>query len=467
MVAKAITGPADASSNYCVNVPRQGDVDPDGGSFTGEYIVGAFNRLDSAADIERSAGGWRYSGGPASRLEADKTTVTSATPTVNYTHIQLASGATLSGTVKASGSSINLEGVDVVLSDFDNGVPIATATAEADGSYHINVLPGTYRVEAVNTTRAAYASLFYDGATGANISNKAIPVTLAAGSETPINFVLESGAQLTGTITDGTTISPVMRTRVRVDVASGSNYGAEYTDRQGYYHVWLKPDNYDVYAYGQNTKAVNLGTAGSTVAVNFSDEVTRIQGVVQDGGGIPVKHAKLRLYDSLYNFMGFETGDSNGAFTSYTALTGNHYLEIRIDRAGTSVGSIIYDGKTQLEGASGGDAINIAAGVDQDLGAITLPAGGVLKGNVYADAAMTTPLADYRVQVRDGGVSSTNTFLNVRTRADGSYLIALPATTYERVKMGTDSGVGLCDNVTIVADSTTTVNYIEATDTCY
>lgn len=466
MMAKSVT---DAIGSYCVNVPLQDDTDPDGGTFDGEYIIGAFNYIDTTVAAERYASQWRNSSGTTySRLEASKISVTSGVPVVNFINMQLADGATVTGTVKASGSGINLEGVDIVLSDFENGIPMAIASVEADGTYRVSVIPGTYRVEAVNTTQAAYASLFYDGVTGTNLSNMATPVNVAVGTMNTIDFTLEPGAQLTGTITDGTTSNPVARTRVRIDLTGDANYGSEFTDRYGYYHIWLRPGNYDVYAYGQNTKAVNLGAAGSTVPVDFSASVSRIQGVLQDGSSNPVKHAKLRLYDSAYEFTGFEVGNSNGAFTSYTDQTGDHFLEIRIDRTGTSAGSTIYNGITQLEG---GDAITIASvGDNQDLSTITLPAGGLLKGNVYADDLRTTPGANFRVQVRDGGVLPANKFLTVRTRGDGSYLISLPATTYERVKMldatNADTGNGNCNNISVVAGSTTVLNYIDDSNTC-
>ena len=459
----------DANGDYCVNVPIQGVTDPDGGTFDGEYILGAFNRNDDSGDAERSASEWYSAGGASfSRFDADMVSVTSAT-TVSGIDLQLALGARFTGTVTASGSSAPLEGVSVVLSDFDSGLGMASARVEPDGSYRVNVIPGTYLAEVQNSTRAAYASEFYDGATGSTIYSEGIPVTVAAGDEETINFVLEAGSQLTGTITDGATSNPVMRAGVRIDVEGDANAETENTDREGYYHIWLRPASYSVYAYGQSAVA-NLTTPGTTAVVDFAASVSRIEGVVQDGGNNPVVRAKMRLYDSSFNFMGQEVSDSNGVFTLYTALTGDHYLEIRIDREHT-VGSIIYNNQTQL---LSGTAIVIASvGDDQTLSPIALPDGGMLRGNVYADytdANTNTPWPNFRVQVRDGGVLVDNRFLQLRTRGDGSYVISLPATTYDRVKMrdATDAatGNGNCNDVPVVAASTTVLNYINDTNTC-
>ena len=461
--AKTVT---DTVGDYCVNVPIQGDADPDGGTFDGEYIVAASNRNDDSGDAERSASEYYSAGGASySRFDADMVSVTSAT-TVDNVDMQLALGARFTGSVTASGSSTPLEGASVVLSDFDSGLGMASARVEPDGTYRVNVIPGTYLVEVQNSTRAPYASEFHDGATGSNIGNTGIPVTVAAGDEETINFVLEAGSQLTGTITDGATSNPVMRAGVRIDVEGDANAESENADREGYYHIWLRPASYSVYAYGQSAVA-NLTTPGTIAVVDFAASVSRVEGVVQDGGSNPVVRAKMRLYDSSFNFIGQEVSDSHGVFTSYTALTGDHYLEIRIDREHT-VGSIIYDGQTQL---LTGTAIPIASvGDDQPLGTITLPAGGMLRGNVYADDLRTTPLMNFRVQVRDGGVLVDNRFLQVRTRGDGSYVISLPATTYDRVKMrdATDAatGNGNCNDVPVVAGSTTVLNYVDQSNTC-
>lgn len=463
MRAKTVT---DTNGDYCVNVPIQGDADPDGGTFDGEYILGAFNRNDDSSDAERSASEWYSAGGASySRFDADNVSVTSAT-TVDNIDMQLALGARFTGSVTASGSSTPLEGANVVLSDFDSGLGMASVRVEPDGTYRVNVIPGTYLVEVQNTTRAPYASEFHDGATGSNIGNTGIPVTVAAGDEETINFVLDAGSQLTGTIIDGATSNPVMRAGVRIDVEGDANAESENTDREGYYHIWLRPASYSVYAYGQSAVA-NLTTPSTTAVVDFAASVSRIEGVVQDSGSNPVVRAKMRLYDSSFNFVGQENSDSNGVFTSYTALTGDHYLEIRMDREHT-VGSIIYDGQTQL---LTGTAIAIASvGDDQPLGTITLPAGGMLRGNIYADDLRTTPLMNFRVQVRDGGVLVDNRFLQVRTRGDGSYVISLPATTYDRVKMrdatGAATGNGNCNDVPVVAGSTTVLNYVDQSNTC-
>jgi len=459
-VAKTVTNNA---GSYCVNVPRQGDSDPDGGNFDGEYIVGVFNRLDSSQDVYRSASGWRASSQPGLRLDADKISVTSSSPVVNYVNMQLVNGAAVSGSVK-NATGANIEGVQIIFSDYDIGLPVASARSKSDGSYRISLLPGKYRIQALNETLEPYASLYYDGAGGTNNQNLSTPKTFAVGSENTLDFVLEAGAQLTGTITDGGSSNPVIRSRVRIDLMGDANFGSTFSDRLGYYHVWLKPQSYDIYAYGQNTKAVNLGSAGATVPVDFSASVSTIKGTLRDGSGNPVKYAKLRLYDSAFDYMAFTIGDSNGQFTAYSVLTGNHYLEFRIDRAGTSYGSSIYNSKTQLEG---GDPIAIASvGNAVNLTVSPLPAPGLLIGTVYSDGTKTATIANFRVQIRDGGVNPVNRFLTVRTRGDGSYLIALPAATYARVKMPDATLSGNCDSVPVVAGGTTVLNFINSSDVC-
>lgn len=461
LIAKTIS---DSAGNYCVNVPVLGDPDPDGGVFDGEYIIGVFNHLDLSGDSYRSSSGWRQAGAPGPRLQADKVSVTSQTPVVNYINIQAPSGATLSGTVSASASGSAIAGVQVRFRDYENGIPVDSAISATDGSYRINLLPGAYLVEAINSTQSAQASEFYDGSSGTHISNLAAPVTLVAGTTTTIDFALESGAELSGTITDGATTNPVIGIRVRIDDSGLGNYGSVFSDRLGYYHIWLKPSSYNVYAYGQYSPSVNLGTAGSTVAVDFSDSVSKFQGLLQDTANNPVRHAKLRLYDSTPTFMGFEYGDNNGVYTLYSNLIDSHFLEIRMDRTDSTVGSIIYKAALQL--TAGDPIVTASAGDNKDLGTTTLSAGGMLSGVVYADAAKTSTIPNFRLQVRHGGLDATFRFLTIRTRGDGSYSVSLPGAVYDRVKFPDASGNGNCDGITIVAGTTTVLNFVDATNVC-
>jgi len=191
--------------------------------------------------------------------------------------------------------------------------------------------------------------------------------------------------------------------------------------------------------------------------------VSAISATLKDSGGNPVTQAKFRLYDASNTFLGFEISSSDGTVTMHTDQTGNHRVQVKIDRT-TSVGSSIYSGQTQLGSAT---AINIT-GTDVSLGTITLPDGGTLSGTVYAGNSgdTSTPKANFSIEVRDGGTANTNRFIRTATRGDGTYVMTLPAGTYERAKMRDATSGGNCDNIVITAGATTTLNYFDGNDTC-
>lgn len=468
-VTRATTSTAN-DGRYCLNVPKAGDPDSDTGStFNGQYILGAINRTN---DTNGSASEWWSAGGAAySQFVAEKITVTdTTTPDKNF---QLENGARISGVISDAGSGSGIEGVYVIVRSFESLAPVASARTDTDGTYSINLIAGTYAVEARNTTTQAFASEVYDGVNGSNNSNNGIPVTMATGQNKTINFALVAGNKLSGVITNGTGGSAVTGQRVLVNLAAGGSSVRLRTNNIGYYRVWLLPDIYTIFAYGQSRFGVDLTASDQTV--NFlSENVSSITARVLYGN-VPVSQAKVRLYDNAGAFIGNEPTSSDGTVTVYTTGIGNHFIEARID-APADYGTIIYDNHTRL---LSGVPINVASLASTvPVGDITLPSGGILTGKVTTNDV--TPIPNFRVAVRDdnnlsgnsGGVLSTDIFTSMRTRGDGSYVVTLPAGIYDRVKMqdaslGVVNDNGNCDTVTIIAGATTTVNYNNGTDTCF
>jgi hypothetical protein len=158
---------------------------------------------------------------------------------------------------------------------------------------------------------------------------------------------------------------------------------------------------------------------------------------------------------------------------------GHYWLEIKIDN-GTATGSSIYSGKNRLQD---GDSIPVTIGSVNDLGTITLPAGGVLSGKVTVAGV---PQGGVRVQVRNvgttvnnGGKGSGDRFTTTRTMTDGTYSLSLPVGTITRVcaftgnqasncpSSGTGTGKGsgnsfsyeFIDNVVITASANKTQDF--------
>jgi hypothetical protein len=465
-VTRAKTRTADDGS-YCVNVPVAGDID----AFTnlplsGEYILGAINRTGDNNDPGLHASEWWSAVGTAyNQFDAEKIAVPNET--VVSKDFKLERGARIRGIVTAGDTGTGLEGVKVVVRDFDNRTPLASARARADGGYRVNVVPGKYLLAARNKTIQPYASEVYDGNTGTNDRNFGIPVSVVVNSSTPRNFVLETGHQLSGNITGNS--GPVSGMRVMIDNVEGGPADRLRTNKLGEYRIWLRPDFYEVYAYGQRDLGVDLTVSNQTI--NFSGAVNAVSAILEDSSNNPLSQVKFRLYDPAGpTYLGNEISNSDGTVTMYTDQTGDHVAEFRIDRA-SSTGGNIYMNQTQL--ASGA---LIPVNGTYDLGTVSLPVGGVLRGNVYAGNAgdTTTPFANFPIEVRDSDNPDPTTatrFTRIRTRGDGSYVLTIPPGTYERVKMRDATAGGDCDVnnggvIDIIAGATTTLNYYDGDDTC-
>jgi hypothetical protein len=456
----------DDSGNYCVNVPVQGVTDPDGGVFSGEYIIGAINRTDDSTDIERSASEWLGSGTTYTEFEAIKIAVPTSTP-VSGIDFALEPGVRITGSVKSTGSLLPVEGVQVVVRDFDTERRLASARVESDGSYSVTVIPGSYLIAAKNRTVAGYASEFYDDANGTNNPNLSSLLSAVAGDELVVDFELEPGSQISGNINDG---APLVNEQIRINISDNAFSENESTDRNGDYNIWLKPGSYDLYAHGE----LNLGTdLTSSTIVNFTGAVSTISGQLKDSSNNPVRNAGVWLYSkpdaTTTDLIDVTSSDSYGNFTAYSSVIGDHLLLPRISRD-SAVSSVVYMNQTRL---LSGDVIDITnVGNTIDLSSVSLPDGGMLKGNVYADSSgsITLPLGNFRVQIRDNGTTTDDRFIQVRTRSDGSYRVALPAGTYDRVKMrdatNAATGNGNCNNVVIAASATITLNFYDGNNTC-
>lgn len=427
-VTRAI-GKSASDGSFSVNVPA------------GDYIVGALNVSTS----NTAASEWYTSGGGvANQFSAGKVTVATTT-TVDFV---LDNGGRVSGTVKASNATTPLHGIRMVLRDFTNDTPAYAVRTKADGSFSVNVKPGTYTLTARNTTMQPYASAIYNGAAaggtvtgGGNNATQATPIVVAENATITTDFTLADGYRIAGLIGDGALINPLSGVAVRfykatADATNGAFVDGVRSNKIGRYRIWLQPDLYDVLARGETEPGIDITTTHA-IATNFIASVAAVTATIKDASGNPVPQAKVRVYDSTYSYKGFEVSNGDGTVTVYsdTAGTANHYVEVKIDN-GQMIGSNIYAGLTRL---TGGTAVTFTNGstlaLDNGVTAfptVALPLGGVLSGTVTAQTS-GAPIANAIVQVRSGGVTNSFRFAATRTQSDGTYSVSLPGATYDRV----------------------------------
>lgn len=466
--AKTLTA---SDGTYCMNVPD------------GDYIVGAFNRTGDTKDAQRSASEWYNSGlanGGAYPVNGEKITVAGG-GAVNGIDFDLDPGIRITGSVVGSGGSLDgaaMEGAKVQIRDTDTNFPVAAARVKADGTYRVNVRQGKYTIQVRNRSQKPYASQYaVDTGNEAGDHNlgyaKVYDLTAkpTPGGQT-VDFSLLPGNKLTGTITESA--APITGTLVLVDdpTLGGANARLR-TNKNGQFRIWLKPNTYDVLAYGQTDLGIDLtGTPGSGVndshATSFTADVAK-QPITLLSGTTPVSEAKVLIYDSADNYIGRQVTVDDGTTTLYSAAAaGNHKIVVRIDDA-QSYGSVVYDGNTRYSDATG-IALDPAVTTPLTSFDVALPDAGVLKVIVQDNSTNKNPQPNIPVQVRDdndpgdtNANNGTNKFTTARTRGDGTSILSLPGGTvgtpwiYDNVRVNGSAPGGNCLNVNIVNGYTTTL----------
>ncbi len=323
----------------------------------------------------------------------------------------------------------------------------------------------------MNRTRQAYASEMYDGSTGTSYRFKVSKlVYTTAGATQTVNFDLVKGYKAYGQVLDNSGGSAVTGTRVLIDIDSSTEGNSPSfrlrTNNEGKYGIWLMPDKYFISTYGQTTTSQDMTAANANK--DFSSQVGMVTATIKDAAGSAISQAKVYLTDTSGNNVSQEISSSDGTVTLYSPTTGNHLAYVRIDSdhgsdttANKRYGSVVYDGTTTptQKVLLSGTNIGMTVGSTVAAGTLTLPDAGVLKVSVTTDG--TTPVANYRAQVRDSG--GTGIFFTHRTLSDGSYILSLPAGTYV-VRM-IDATTN-CTSVNITAGATTTVNFNTTTKVC-
>ena len=475
----------DASGNYCMNAPVAGDADQyiSGRTHSGEYILGALNYTASTY----AASQWwtstssiaNGSGGGNSQFVAEKVSVTD-TNTVTKDFVLDKNGARIEGTVLGDSDAdtvgdIAMEGMRVLIRNYDTFKPLAGARVKADGSYRINVKAADYMVSFRNKTRRPFASEIYrDGSNGEVNRNMASRESVIANQANVYNAVLEPGVVVSGQVLDNSSTA-VAGEVVYINNIDGGRLEAMRTNKDGNFRLWVNPRlglagaPYIIRTRGQQLNADTNGVDDNT-ATNFSisqasgltfDAQTRkVSGRLMSAGTSPVPVGSAVIF--LTNSNGdISVSAADGTFEIYSAAPiASHLLSVRMD-SNLDYGSGVFNGSSiQAIARSAGTAIDLTS-TDVDLGDITMPtlgegAGvGYLVGQSGAGSTIVT--------IRMGGTSNVFDMISTRSRGDGSYNMTVPATTLDRVRSKLSGGVNNngvnCNTITVNNGATTTVDY--------
>ncbi|MFA4836165.1 MAG: carboxypeptidase regulatory-like domain-containing protein, partial [Dehalococcoidia bacterium] len=317
------------------------------------------------------------------------------------------------------------------------------------GYYTINGLhSGDYCVKAraVGRVQEVYDNHF--------LSQDATPVHVTAPNNTPnINFTLELGGTITGTVRDEHG-NPINNIHVyATDYSSNAWTAGINTGTDGTYSLVVPTGSYRVGTcafkcsglpyvdeFYNNRYAYNLAdpvpaTVGQvTPNINFTlEQGGNITGVVRDAQGNPIPNVNISVNDYQTNEgRGGAITGQDGSFTIGGLPAGSYRLRANAPSPYVSkyyISTFDYNAAT---------AVPVTASNTTSID-ITLERGGTIRGHVYK-ADGQTPIPGVWVTATD---SASNAWItNAQTSPDGSYTLVLPSGTYlvQTSSGGCDSG---------------------------
>jgi len=328
------------------------------------------------------------------------------------------------------------------------GYAYTTTSTAADGTYAFSGLaPGTCYLR---TSDSRYLDELYDGLPcedGCEVSS-GTPVVVAGGAGTPgIDFALQLGGVVAGTVTSAATGAPISNVRVSVWNAD-REAGTAYADSTGAYRVpglpagtyYARTETWGSFAdqlydgiLCEPTCTVTSGTpivvsvGAATEGVDFSlSTYGAFRGRVLDSStGFPVENASVVTYRADGALLSYEYVDGSGAYAVGGLLAGTYFA---VGRSATHLDELWADVPFQPAGdPTTGTPIVVALGEAKNDVDFALDLGGGATGRVTA-AVSGEPLYSVVVRLYDAtgtavasAYSSSQGFWTARDLLPGSH----------------------------------------------
>jgi len=328
---------------------------------------------------------------------------------VTDVNFNLTQGASISGSVTLSGEGVPYVKIEAFK---EEGGGWGGTMTDQFGDYTINGLTGgNYFVE-----------VRLHGTSYEDYSTTNQRVTLTAGEAvTGINFALESGGSISGTVTDGT--SPVSYVRVEAWMEGAPGWGGAMTASDGTYSIpGLSAGIYHVevhFGWGPTgTTYANYACEEQVVTVTAGQDTSGVDFVLTTGGSIsgtvtagtdPVQYARIEAWKEESPDWGDAWTALDGTYTLSGLTTGTYHVRVRTE--GTS-----YSGYAAEE-----RIVSVTAGEERSGIDFSLTQGASISGTVTAG----TEAAKYvRVDAwRDWEEGETPDWGDALTASDGTYTI--------------------------------------------
>ncbi|HEY3383078.1 MAG TPA: carboxypeptidase regulatory-like domain-containing protein [Vicinamibacterales bacterium] len=350
-----------------------------------------------------------------------------------------------------------------VFNSSGNGLGWST-NADATGAYTAYGLPtGSYYVR--TNTNGSYVDKLYNNITCLSCSvTTGTPVAATQGLATSgIDFALDPGGTITGTVSYAAGGAPIAFTNVRVFNTTNANVKTVTTNASGVYTATGLPSG-TYYVRSSNplglvdilynnipcTGGACTATTGTGVAVNAPQTVSGINLALPAGGsiggtvtaavgGAPIASATVRIYTTSNAQVASVTTNASGVYTAGGLATGTYYA--RTANTPAYVGQLYNNISCPTENctANTGTGIAVTQGVTTGGINFSLAAAGSVTGTVSA-AANGAKLANAIVRAFN---SSNAQIGNGTTDASGVYtVVGLPP---GQVYVRTQNGLGYID----------------------
>ena len=418
----------------------------------------------------------QYWDGEGTLSGADPVSVTTGqtTPRIDAS---MHSGAQIEGTVTDASAHAAIQGIEVTAYDSGGNYVEETSTA-SDGSYALSGLPaGSYRVGFSSFyTQLNYLPRYWNGETALSSAD---PITLAAGqTATGIDGSLQTGGQISGTVTDGSTHAAIANVYVQALDSNGNLAGFAYTRTDGTYTISaLAAGSYRVgftsagrYATQYYDGKTSL-TAADAVSVSTGQTATGIDAALSSGGsitgtvtdassGLPASGITVSVYSSASSssLLTSTATDGSGKYAVAGLGTGSY----RVEFSGGGYVTQYYDGRSSLTGA---DAVSVTYGAATSGIDAAMQLGGAVAGTV-TDASTHGDVTGIFVTAYDShgaadGFTTTNSngAYQISGLAPGSYTVGFSTgggQNYLPQYYNGASSFAAADPVTVTAGQTTT-----------
>jgi len=309
--------------------------------------------------------------------------------------VTIAHAGSISGTVYESDGTTPIVNLNVNAQPYDGGGSGGGVNTDAQGNYTIdNLDPVDYRVHAAASVNGnPYVEEYYNDT---YMNQNATRVTVGSGDTPGINFILDTGGVISGTVYENNCTTPIDNMHVFAD---DQNTGA-----------WIAgantvPDG--TYAIRVPTGTYRVGTCSSCPGLNWIDELydnkleyneadpvavtepnttSDIDFCLDPGGSIsgtvyksdgttPIDNLEVQAYKTSRTRYGWSITQTDGSYTVPGLPSGNYSVKARPYMSGLPYMDEYYD---NIQNADDADLVGVTVGIDTPgidfvLGNVTSP----------------------------------------------------------------------------------------------